>query len=343
MLPVQSIHGNCESSVFPLSEKHSMPSFKLFLVAVLSLASIAAHAAGFRFVDVPADHDGPALKGAVWYPCTQPPGNVKIGSYGMSVAKDCPLAGENLPLVVISHGWSGTFLGHRDIAETLADAGFVVVAINHGDNAMDERRNGDFSVLIERPSDIKRTIDFMLGPWTDASKVDARRVGFFGFSRGGYTGLVLIGANPAFGKARKLCNGKDSPICEQARRGELPALPHDPRVKAAVIADPLSAYFTAESFKNVKVPVQLWASARGGDGVSPESVAAIASELPAQVEFHAVQNSQHFSFLPPCPAELGKRAPDICSDAPGFDRAAFHEELDAQVRAFFRKNLQASR
>jgi predicted dienelactone hydrolase len=319
-----------------------MRPLKLFLVVAFSLTAIAAQAAGFRFIDVPADRNGPALKGAVWYPCTQPSGNIKIGSYAMSVTQDCPIAGEKLPLVVISHGWSGTFLGHRDIAETLANVGFVVAAINHSDNAMDERRNGDFSVLIERPTDIKRVIDFMLGPWPDAARLDARRVGFFGFSRGGYTGLVLIGANPVFGQARKLCAGKDSPICEQARRGELPALTHDPRIKAAVIADPLSVFFTAESFKNVKVPVQLWSSEHGGDGVTPESVAAIAKELPAHVEFHVVQNSQHFAFLPPCPAEVAKRAPEICSDAPGFDRAAFHKELDAQVRAFFRKNLAAS-
>jgi predicted dienelactone hydrolase len=195
------------------------------------------------------------------------------------------------------------------------------------------------STAVERPTDIKRVIDFMLGPWPDASKLNAKRVGFFGFSRGGYTGLVAIGANPVFSKAPKLCEDKNSTICEQARKGELPPLPHDPRIMAAVIADPLSIFFTAESLNNVKVPVQLWGSEHGGDGVTPESVAAIAKGLPTQVEFHQIQNSQHFAFLPPCPAELAKRAPEICSDAPDFDRAAFHKELDAQVLVFFRKNL----
>ena len=50
---------------------------------------------------------------------------------------------------------------------------------------------------------------------------------------------------------------------------------NDPRVKAAVIADPLAVVFGPASFAAVKVPVQLWASERGGDGVSPESVAAV--------------------------------------------------------------------
>ena len=312
-----------------------MHPLKFFLAVAFSFTTILAHAAGFQLIEIPADHDSPALKGAVWYPCPQPLGEVKIGPYVMSVAKDCPVVGSKLPLVVISHGWSGTFLGHRDVAETLANAGFVVAAINHGDNAMNPRRNGDLSVLIERPTDIRRLIDFMLDSWPDATKLDADRVGFFGFSRGGYTGLVTVGANPI----GELCENKENPACKQAHKGGLLTLTHDPRIKAAVVADPLSNFFTAESFRNVKVPVQLWRSEHGGDGVTPESVAAIARELPAIVEFHTVPAAQHFAFLPPCPPEMAKRAPEICSDSPGFDRETFHKEMDAKVLAFFRKNL----
>lgn len=48
---------------------------------------------------------------------------------------------------------------------------------------------------------------------------------------------------------------------------------------------------------------------------------------------------QHFDFLAPCPAELIKTAPTICTDRSGFDRAAFHREFNAEVLAFFRKHL----
>ncbi|MGO4569572.1 alpha/beta hydrolase family protein [Rhizobium sp. 2YAF20] len=317
-----------------------MIRLSFILAALLCLTASLAHAAGFQLIDVPADGPHPALKGGIWYPCAQPTSEVKLGPFVTSVAKDCPITGEKLPLVVISHGRVGTFLGHLDIAEILADAGFVVVAINHpGDNAVDKSRTDDFSVFIERPADVRRAIDFMLGPWPDAGKIDNGRIGMFGFSRGGYTGLVAIGANPYFGKRLRLCDGKDSALCGQVHKGELPELAHDPRIKAAVIADPLSVFFTEDSFKNVKVPVQLWGSERGGDGVTQESVAGIANELPMKPEFHAVPNSQHFDFLPPCPAELAKSAPAICADEPGFDRAEFHKEFDAEVLAFFRKNL----
>ncbi|MBB3452122.1 putative dienelactone hydrolase [Rhizobium sp. BK313] len=317
-----------------------MSRLSFILTALLCLATSLAHAAGFQFIDVPGSGALQPLKGAVWYPCAQPANEVKLGPFIMSVAKDCPIAGKKLPLVVISHGRGGTFLDHRDTAEILADAGFIVVAINHpGDNAMDKSRTGEFSVFMERPADIKRVIDFVLGSWPDAARVDAGRIGIFGFSRGGYTGLVAVGAKPYFGKRLRLCEGKDSAPCDQVHKGELPELAHDPRIKAAVVADPLSVFFTVESFKNVRVPVQLWGSERGGGGVTPESVVGAANQLPSKPDFHAVPNSQHFAFLAPCPTELSKIAPEICADGPGFDRTAFHKEFDAEVLAFFRKHL----
>ncbi|MQB40693.1 dienelactone hydrolase [Rhizobium sp. ICMP 5592] len=310
------------------------------LAASLCLTTSLANAAGFQPIEVPGDGPLPVIKGGVWYPCAQPVGDIKVGPFTMAATKDCPVTGEKLPLVVLSHGRGGTFIGHHDTAETLADAGFVVVAISHpGDNALDKSRIDDPSVFVERPADIKRTIDFVLGSWPDAGKIDAARIGFFGFSRGGYTGLVAIGANPHFGKRLKICEGNDSAVCDQVHKGELPELTHDPRIKAAVIADPLSVFFTSDSFKAVKVPVQLWGSERGGDGVTPESVVAIANQLPTKPEFHPVPNSQHFDFLTPCPAELIKTAPAICADGPDFDRAAFHREFNAKVLAFFRKQL----
>jgi predicted dienelactone hydrolase len=40
----------------------------------------------------------------------------------------------------------------------------------------------------------------MLAAWSDSARIDPSRIGFFGFSRGGYTGLVEIGAELSLGK-----------------------------------------------------------------------------------------------------------------------------------------------
>ena len=317
---------------------------RTFLVAsAFCLTATLAQAAGFRLIDIAADAEGPAIHGTMWSPCAEPPGEVHIRGRTLPGVMDCPLLGENLPLVVVSHGKGGSSIGHHDTDEVLADAGFVVVAIDHpGDNFSDLSRVNDLATYVERPTDIKRVIDFMVGASPFAARIDQDRIGFFGFSRGGYTGLVLIGANPDWAGAIPHCRDSTSHFCGQILKQEFPVEPltHDPRIKAAVLADPLAPFFSADSFKGVKVPVQLWASERGGDGVFPHDVAAVDRNLPAKHEYRVVTNAGHFAFVPPCPPAA---APEFCSDAPGFDRVAFHAQFNADVLAFFRVQLTTTR
>lgn len=308
----------------------------------LSLAATDAEAAGFRFIDVPAEGDQPAMHGGIWYPCAEPAQDIALGDITLRGVKDCPVSGDKLPLVVISHGYGGSFLGHHDTAEALADAGFAVAAISHpGDNARDKSGAGELQIFVDRPAHIRRLIDFMLGASPLAQRIDAERVGFFGFSRGGYTGLALIGARPDWAAARSFCAESPAHFCGQVHDRAFPsaAPAPDPRIKAAVIADPLAIFFTAQSFSAITVPVQLWGSQRGGDGVTPESVAAVNQGLPEPHAFHVVPNSAHFAFLAPCSPALAADVPQICTDAAGFDRVAFHRELDAAVVAFLKKEL----
>jgi predicted dienelactone hydrolase len=318
-----------------------MYACKLLTAVILCLSATLAHGAGLRAIDIQAEADGPALTGAVWYPCSQPAGEVAIGKYTLPGVKDCPLPDKRLPLIVMSHGRTGTFAGHHDIAEVLADAGFIVAAINHaGDTSSDLSRTDDLSIYVQRPNDIKRLIDFMLGLPAFASLIDRERIGLFGFSRGGYTALAVIGANPDWASVTERCEQFKIHLCDQVRAKEFPeSVTHDPRVKAAVIADPLTTFFTANSFAAINIPVQLWASDLGGDGVLPHSVDMVDKNLPSKHEYHVVANAGHFSFLAPCPPALVAELPRICADAGGFDRAAFHQQFNADALAFFQAQL----
>jgi predicted dienelactone hydrolase len=303
---------------------------------------------GFRFIEVPADNDEPTLQGAMWYPCAAPAEEIDLGDITatfeitLSGSKECPISGDRLPLVVVSHGRRSHFVLHHDTAEALADAGFVVAAVNHpGDTYFDMSRSAKLSAFVERPTDIKRLVDFMLGASPAAPNIDRERIGFFGFSRGGYTGLVLIGVDPDWANASDFCRQSSSSWCEQIRRREFPAQPlaHDQRIKAAVMADPHAVFFTARNLAAVNVPVQLWASEYGGDGVTPEGVAAVGNSLAAKHEYRVVPNAGHFAFLIPCPPALAKAVPEICGDAPGFDRVALHQQFNSDVLGFFRTYL----
>ena len=321
------------------------------IVCSFGLAATFAQAAGFSTIEIPADREGPAIRGAVWTPCATPAGDIQLGRTTIRAVRDCPLApGAQLPLIVLSHGYGGSYLGHHDTAQALADAGFVVAAISHSSDNFQIRGGPDdkISALATRTTDIKRLIDHMLQQWPAHDRIAADRIGFYGFSRGGYTGLVLAGARPDFERLPPLPSSpcaKDlqSPACTLMRQRfqELLASPlaHDARIKVAVIADPLSTVFDAEGLKDVKTPILLWASAYGGDGVTPASVAAVRRNLPVAPEWRVAEKAQHFGFLAPCsPAQIEAKS-EICRDAPGFDRTAFHATFNAEVTAFFNRHL----
>ena len=60
----------------------------------------------------------------------------------------------------------------------------------------------------------------------------------------------------------------------------------------------------------------------------------------SQSEYRVVPNAGHFAFLAPCSASLAAMVPDICRDPAGFDRTAFHRELNPAVVTFFKAKLR---
>ena len=62
----------------------------------------------------------------------------------------------------------------------------------------------------------------------------------------------------------------------------------------------------------------------------------------AKHEYHIVSNAGHFAFLGPCPPALATEAPQICHDAGGFDRVAFHRQFNADVLTFLRAHLSSA-
>jgi predicted dienelactone hydrolase len=314
--------------------------------AFLLFAVSTAQAAGLRAFDIPASSAGPAIRGLVWIPCAEPPQEIDArGGRTFFAVQDCPFTGEKFPLIVISHGRRGWLGGHHDTAAALADAGFIVLAINHpGDTERDTSGTDSLAVLVERPADIRRSIDYMLETWPDASHVDSKRIGFYGFSFGGYTGLVVIGGNPDLRKGLPGCQTSSLRACRELENSEMPAQPivHDPRVKAAIIVDPYPAFvFQKENLKTVTIPVQLWSSdpAQNADHLSGCCAAAINDMLPSKPEYHFVKDAKHFSFLALCTPKEAEKFAAICTDAPGFDRVEFHKDFHAEAVAFFRKHL----
>jgi len=304
--------------------------FAFILLALIAGLPHVAHAetdplAPDQAFTIPGGPDGP-IEAGVWLPAA-------------------PADGRPVPLIVISHGNGGWYRGHPDTARALADAGFVVAALTHpGDNFRDMSRS---TQLTNRAPQLSRLIDYMTHDWSGPASVDPDRIGAFGFSAGGFTVTSAIGgvsdalairdhciAHPDFFACRLLAmQGIDASTWRPEAR--------DNRIKAAVIAAPALGFsFTDASLASVHIPVQLWQAA--GDEIlpAPYNVEPIRDRLGARPEYHRVDGAMHYDFLTPCSPGMAAELPDLCRSAPGFDRAAFHRDLNAEVVRFFEGALK---
>ncbi|HEX3536122.1 MAG TPA: septation protein IspZ [Stellaceae bacterium] len=317
---------------------------------ILATGSGSAQAVGFQQLAV-ADPNGAPIEVYLWYPSNAAIATLRLGPYEQKVAMDGPIAGTNLPLILISHGTGGSALTHYDTAIALAEAGYIAAAIEHtGDNWHDRSYSFTLRGLTERPRQLKLAVDYLLGHWAARDHIAADRIGAFGHSAGGFTSLVAIGGTPDFALAAAFC--KEHPEdwgCVRARAvavGTAAAAPpvpvwtHDPRIKAAVVAaTALGRIFTPAGLAGATVPVQLWQGEDDEIAVKPLSFDVIKANLPSPPEAHLVPLAGHFAFLAPCSKALAEAAPEVCRDPDGFDRVAFHRTFNAAVAAFFAKAL----
>ena len=319
-----------------------------FLALWAAAAPAAAHIVGFTELKV-ANGAGKPLTVGVWYPTDAPAAEHRLALFVQTVAPDGPIAGDHLPLIVMSHGNGGSFDGHYDTALALAKAGFVVAAVSHTGDTYDDQSRAVY--VMDRPQHIHRLIDYMLAEWPDHARIDAGRVGMFGFSAGGFTTLVSIGGVPDLTKVgpHNLAHPGyyDAQLVKRSgiALGSLNNLPasawiHDSRIRAAVVAAPALGYtFGREGLKSVTIPVQLWRAELDHILPNPDYAEAVRQDLPRPPEFHLMAGGDHYDFLAPCSDLLRKNAPIICVSPKGFDRVAFHQTFDREVVRFFEEKL----
>jgi predicted dienelactone hydrolase len=329
---------------------------RTFLSAALLLggylfAAASFAAVGYQQVTVP-DGNGKSLQAGIWYPSNTQASAHALGMFTQDVALNGPVAGQGLPLILISHGTRGSLSSHIDTANALARAGFVVLAVTHiGDNTEDQRYVGNRIDLIDRPRQAKAALDWVLASWPGRLNLNPRRVGIFGFSLGGFTSLVLIGGTPEIARMAQLCDSQpNAPECafiknvhgdQLSPSTDTPVWVHDARIKAAVVAAPAASYlFGPGDLSKVAVPIQLWRVENDSQAPDAWNGAVVRDNLKARPDSHLVQGADHFVFLAPCSEALAAVAAQICEDQAGFDRAAFHRAFNQSVVEFFTTMLR---
>ncbi|SAL40691.1 dienelactone hydrolase-like protein [Caballeronia peredens] len=316
--------------------------------ALLAAPSFAADV-GFEEIRIANGAEAPLTVG-IWYPTDAAASEHALGNHTQTVAQDAPVAGNRLRLIVMSHGGGGAFDSHYDTALALAHAGFVAAAVSHAGDTFDDQTH----VLQpwRRTAQLHRLVDFMLTEWPGHAHLDEARIGAFGFSNGAFTVLVAAGGKPNLSDIAPYCRAHpDHDLCGALQRAGVDpdvaarvppdAWVRDSRIKAVVIAAPAFGFaFGRAGLSDVRVPVQLWRAADDRHQPDPYYDEAVRTNLPRAPEYHVVADAGHYDFLPPCDARLSRKLPALCISLPGFDRAAFHDEFNAETVRFFQTELR---
>jgi predicted dienelactone hydrolase len=330
------------------------------ILASLATLLVAAHAHAFdagwmQIQTAGATPDAPATVVALYYPTMAAPRTIAMGPFAIDVAIGGKPIDKVKALILLSHGISGTELGHTTLAQALARNGYLVAALRHpGDNYQDRSllEKGPERYFDERPRQASRVIDAILAnpAWKDriASDSQGPRVGALGHSAGGYTVLALAGARPDLSLMRKHClaEASEDPIfCSVGRSGDAaPALPavtsalKDDRVRAIVAMAPTGVLLTAESLATVRAATMVYAAERDRFLVPRFHAEWVASNLPAP-NLHRVPNAWHFAFMDTPSMPIPSHDGDIAANPPGFDRDAFLKQLAIEVTEFFDKTF----
>jgi predicted dienelactone hydrolase len=335
----------------------------LILSSLLLAAQAMASQAGWRQMTIPgtAPNEAPIVV-ALYYPTEAPARTVPMGPFSVRAAIQSPPEATFKGLIVLSHGNSGTELGHGSLAEALAQGGYLVAALRHpGDNWQDRSllQASSARYFTERPQHVSRVIDALLRDpaWSERIAKDAQgpRIGAIGHSAGGYTVLALAGGQPDLSRISAHCqsqSAEDPIFCGVVQTGQsttstatatattqpIPPLT-DARVRAVVALSPLGVVFSPESLAKIRIPIAIYEAELDRYLVPRFHAQWITRNLPT-AEFHRVPNAWHYAFMDTPSMPIASPDGDLAANPPGFDRPAFLQQLQRELPAFFDKALR---
>jgi predicted dienelactone hydrolase len=320
----------------------------------ISVAAQAAEAvqAGFRMTTIAAAEPIPV---ALFYPSSAPSRTIAMGPFSPTVAINGAPSESIKGLILMSHGSGGSELGHYNLAQKLAQHGYLVAALQHPrDNWRNRTLVASAAFFSERPKQVSRVLDALLADpqWKD--KITPGAIGAIGHSAGGFTVLALAGGVADPRRLVRHCGpGTDDPVfCglggKRPDNGAAQATPPirledfqvaDRRIRAVIAMAPIGFVFTPESLSEIDVPVRIYSAQHDALLSDKYHGGWLHARMP-QAGFEQVNNAGHFAFMMKLNQEGSGDALDPNGDPPGFDRAAFQARLANEVVEHFDKYLR---
>ena len=283
---------------------------------------------GCRAIDV-VDPAGIPVPTWLLYPTRDAERTHRFGPYSIDFASDGAFAATQCSLIVISHGSGSTPWVHRNLARHLVQQGFVVALLEHpGNNRRDNSLANTIANLENRPRHVRLAIDAAFADATLGAGL-APAVAIIGHSIGAYTALAAAG-----GRVMTLAHESDG-------RARSVTTEHATRVRAVVLLAPAIDWLGADgALSGVDIPILV----RTGDQDTLLPASRVLWILrtvpdPARISHVDVTNAGHYSFLSPFPPEMTRPDFGPSQDPAGFDRAAYHQVLYAEIVSFVRAAL----
>lgn len=325
-------------------------------MALLGLTATAATAevAGYAPLTLDAPHHGRDMLGAVWFPSQGDGRQFTFAEngvfHGVTVTEEASVAEGEFPVVLLSHGMGGNIRSLAWLASGLAEAGAVVVSVNHPNSTW-----GDFDLAAglqhwTRVQDLSVALDALESDPHFAGKLDMERVMAAGFSYGGWTALSMGGLRgdldgyvdhcASYGEASSHC---DDLMGAEIRLQDVPADAWnasyaDPRVTHVMAIEPGFTWGVTDTV-GLLSDVSLIGLGDGDDRMlaTDFDMSGFAVLVPA-ADVTRIVPAMHFTALPLCKpmgaAILLEEGDDpVCTDPEGADREAIHAEILATMVA----------
>lgn len=344
-----------------------MRRFSFLLVLAVCLAGHAALAGepiATKVFNIPDPGGERPLQARLWYPTAASGPVTTVGGRdgifpGIQVVENAPPASGSHPLVLLSHGFGGSWRNLNWLAGELAGHGYVVAAPDHPGTTTSDRRPEQAVRLWERPHDLSRVLDALNADPGLAGPIEAGRIAAIGHSLGGWTVMALAGGRYDVSRLPAAC----APHCEaftalglrdgKADPVKLGADLSDARIGTVVSLDLGPALgFTPQSLAGVRIPVLVLAAGTEVPGIVAlrQDSEFVAKSLPqAATRYLPIPDATHFSFmqlcLPEASAAIEKIAPGesfVCRDGGTRDRSALHRQIADEILAFLAR-VQPSR
>ncbi|GKW23135.1 hypothetical protein PEC311524_07290 [Pectobacterium carotovorum subsp. carotovorum] len=326
---------------------------------LLSFAVMADVGIGFQQITLVDDTNNRPLDVAVFYPALSSQQTAIIGEnpvfHGIAVSKNAvPESGE-YPLVVVSHGYGGSWFNQLWLAQALVKQGYIVAAPNHPGTTTKDMRVEKAQELWLRPNDISRVITALLAAPEKTGQVDAKRIAAVGHSLGGWAVLELAGGRFSTDQFERDClthvGLASCNVYEKMRvaksassRAQLDTSLADRRISAVVSLDMgLARGFTAGSLAAINIPVLIVAAGYPNEEL-PAGLEShdLAQKLPpAHSAYKEIADATHFSFMQLCKPGaveiINAENPGdgmICLDGGERLRELIHQEVAKDISGF---------